>query len=91
MTQQATPPKIEFPCADYPVKIIGSATPEFTELVLDIVARHAPDLDPSALRVRDSRGGRFLSVQVRITATGIDQLQAIHRDLQATGLVHMVL
>jgi uncharacterized protein len=41
--------------------------------------------------LRDSRNGNFLSVQVLITATSVEQLQAIHVDLRATGRVHMVL
>ncbi|HAW23298.1 MAG TPA: hypothetical protein DCX38_08025, partial [Pseudomonas sp.] len=53
--------------------------------------RHAPDFDETTLVTRDSRNGRFLSVQVLITATSVDQLQAIHVDLRATGRVHMVL
>ena len=79
MTEDVKPPKIEFPGAD------------FAELVLDTVQRHAPDLDRGPLVTRDSRNGRFLSVQVLITATGVDQLQAIHQDLRATGRVHMVI
>ena len=53
--------------------------------------RHAPGFDETTLVVRDSRNGRFLSIQVLITATGVEQLQAIHVDLRATGRVHMVL
>lgn len=58
---------------------------------MEIIQRHAPDLDVETLVVRDSSKGRFLSVQVLITATDVDQLQAIHNDLRATGRVHMVL
>jgi uncharacterized protein len=85
------PPKIEFPCANYPIKVIGEAGDGFAELVIEVLQRHAPDLDPGTLVTRDSRNGRFLSVQVLITATGVEQLQAIHVDLRATGRVHMVL
>lgn len=88
---QAQPPKIEFPCAGYPVKVIGDAGDGFTELVVEVIRRHAPDLDETSLVVRDSRNGRFLSLQILITATGVDQLQAINTDLRATGRVHMVL
>lgn len=91
MTADIPEPKIEFPCPSYPVKIIGDAGPDFAELVCCIVQRHAPDLDRTTLSVRDSRNGRFVSVQVLITATGVDQLQAIHLDLRATGRVHMVI
>lgn len=84
-------PKIEFPCERYPIKVIGTSGDDFSELVIAVIQRHAPDLDASTLVVRDSRNGNFLSVQVLITATGVEQLQAIHADLRATGRVHMVL
>lgn len=84
-------PKIEFPCERYPIKVIGDAGDDFSDLVIEVVRRHAPDLDTTSLVVRDSRNGRFLSVQVTITATGVEQLQAIHGALRATGRVHMVL
>ncbi len=84
-------PKIEFPCERYPIKVIGDAGEGFREMVLEVIGRHAPDLDASTLVMRDSRNGRFLSVQVLITATGVEQLQAIHVDLRATGRIHMVL
>ena len=85
------PPKIEFPCERYPIKVIGTAGEGFSDLVIGVIQRHAPDLDTSTLVMRDSRNGNFLSVQVLITATGVEQLQAIHLDLRATGRVHMVL
>ena len=88
---EAKAPKIDFPCERYPIKVIGDAGEGFAELVVEVIQRHAPDLDATSLVVRDSRNGRFLSVQVLITATGVEQLQAIHVDLRATGRVHMVL
>lgn len=85
-------PKIEFPCERYPIKVIGTAAgDDFSSLVIEVIQRHAPDLDASTLVLRDSRNGNYLSVQVLITATGIEQLQAIHEDLRATGRVQMVL
>lgn len=71
--------------------MIGTAGEGFSDLVIEVIQRHAPDLDTSTLVMRDSRNGNFLSVQVLITATGVEQLQAIHVDLRATGRVHMVL
>jgi putative lipoic acid-binding regulatory protein len=90
-TPDVQPPKIEFPCERYPIKVIGDSFDGFSDLVIEIVRRHAPDFDETTLVLRDSRNGRFLSVQVLITATSVDQLQAIHIDLRATGRVHMVL
>ncbi len=83
-------PRIEFPC-QYPIKVIGAAGEGFTDLVLEIVERHAPGFDASSVEVMDSKNGRFLSVRLIMTATGAEQLQALHVELKATGRVHMVL
>lgn len=85
------PPKIEFPCADYPIKIIGDSCDTFVEVVLEVVKRHAPDVNPEKIKRRDSSNGRFLSVQVYIHAQCIEQLEDINRDLRETGIVRMVL
>ncbi len=84
-------PKIEFPCADYPIKIIGRAGPDFKELVIDIVRQYAPDLDLSKVDEQDSKKGTFTSVRMKVTATGADQLDAMHKALKATGRVQMVI
>ncbi|MCQ4273014.1 DUF493 domain-containing protein [Pseudomonas kuykendallii] len=91
MTEETQAPKIEFPSERYPIKVIGDAHESFVDMVVEVIQRHAPDLDASTVVKRDSRNGRFLSVQVLITATGVEQLQAINVDLRATGRVHMVI
>jgi putative lipoic acid-binding regulatory protein len=91
MNENTQAPKIEFPCHGYPIKVIGHAGEDFSEMVVEVIRRHAPDFDSTTVRVRDSSNGRFLSVQVSIIATGIEQLEAIHTDLRATGRVQMVL
>ena len=83
-------PKIEFPC-DYLIKVIGDSAPDFVEFVVAVVERHAPGVDDNKVSVKDSRGGRFASVNLTIWATGEPQLQAMFDDLKASGRVHMVL
>lgn len=90
MTTQE-PPKIEFPCANYPIKVLGVASDEYQAAVLDIIEKHAPDLDRSKIRVQDSRNGRFHSITVFIVATGVDQLQAIFEDLKKKPSTRMVI
>ncbi len=85
-----TPPRVEFPC-DYPIKVVGDGAADFREIVVDIIRVHAPDLDEARVSVRESRNGRFLSVNVVIRATGEAQLQAIFTSLKQTGRVQMVL
>lgn len=84
------PPRIEFPC-DYPVKVLGRRVEAFEATVIAVFERHAPGFDRDAIALRDSSRGTFVSMTVVITATGPAQLDALHRDLRATGLVQMVL
>lgn len=87
---QPRAPKIEFPC-DYVIKVIGDAAPDFTKVVVQVVEQHAPGICEADVTVNDSSKGRFSSVQLKIVATGEDQLKALFEDLKATGRVHMVL
>ncbi len=83
-------PKIEFPCA-YPIKVLGRSSVDFEGIVLAVVARHAPGFDQQTIEVRSSREGTFTSLTITITATGPQQLEALHQDLRATGHVKMVI
>jgi len=83
--------RIEFPCENYPIKIVGEASPDYERLVLEAVESHAPGFDRSGATIRDSKNGRYCSVTVKITATGEDQLKALFEDLKRQPLVRMVL
>jgi putative lipoic acid-binding regulatory protein len=76
--EQETP--FEFPC-DFPIKAMGRAGEGFDLLVLEIVRRHAADLDESRVKVRQSRGGKWISVTVTVRARSKGQLDAIYREL----------
>lgn len=89
MTEQE-PPKIEFPC-EYPIKVMGKAHPDFHAYVLEVMHRHAPGFDESAITIRDSSKGTFQAITVVITCTGKPQLEAIHDDLKEHRMVHMVI
>ena len=83
-------PKIEFPC-DYPIKILGDAHEAFTARVVAVVKNHAPDMDETKVKIKESSKGRFLSVTVVINATGQPQLEAIFAELKTLDIVKMVL
>ena len=89
MSQQE-PPKIEFPC-NYHIKVVGRRCEHFNESVLTIFERHAPGFDAEAITVKSSSGGKFISLTIVIEASGVGQLEALHKDLMATGLVSMVI
>jgi hypothetical protein len=87
---EVDPPKIEFPC-DYPIKVLGSNVEDLESVVLAVFDSHAPGFSTERITRRASREGTFLSITVHITATGKSQLEALHADLMATGLVKMVI
>jgi putative lipoic acid-binding regulatory protein len=85
------PPKIEFPCENYPIKVLGDAGPYLHTYVVEIMERHAPGFDQTRITIAESSRGSFQSVTVWITATGIEQLIAIHEDLRINKKVKMVM
>lgn len=91
MTDTPEAPKIEFPCADYPIKVVGDNADDFMAFVVQTVKGFDPDLDEQKVSVQDSRNGRFRSVRLMMTATGEAQLKLMFEKLKASGRVHMVL
>jgi putative lipoic acid-binding regulatory protein len=53
--------------------------------------RHAPGFDQTRITINESSKGRFQSLTVWITATGIEQLTAIHEDLRISKKIKMVM
>ena len=88
--QEPDPPKIEFPC-DYPIKVLGQSSDAFESIILEVFERHAPGFDQAGITARDSSKGTFTALTITITATGPEQLEALHQDLLATGHVKMVI
>lgn len=84
------PPKIEFPC-DYPIKILGDNHARFTDRVVAVVRRHAPELLDEKVSCRESRNGNYISVTVVIRAEGEEQLKRLHNELKSDQWVRLVL
>jgi putative lipoic acid-binding regulatory protein len=81
---------LTFPC-DFPIKAMGKVSDGFNLLVLEIVQRHAPDIQEDAVKSRMSSGGKFISVTVTVRATSKAQLDNIYLDLTAHEQVIMAL
>lgn len=81
---------LEFPCS-FPLKVMGLDAEGFHATVVEIVRRHAPDLEDAAVSSRPSRGGKYVSVTVVIEARSQDQLDALYRELSGHERVMMVL
>ena len=79
---------LEFP-TPFTYKVMGQALPELVDQVVEVVQRHAPgDYTP---QVKPSSKGNFHSVSITITATHIDQVEILYKELADLELVRMVL
>jgi uncharacterized protein len=85
------PPKIEFPCENYPIKVLGDASQEMHTFVIEVMERHAPGFDQTRITINESSKGRFQSLTIWITATGVEQLTAIHEELRVSTSIRMVM
>ena len=84
-------PTIEFPCEDYPIKVIGMSEDDLQRSVVEIVRSHDFAFSEETVTLQASSKGNYLSVRFSIRATGKAQLQALHQDLLAHPSVKLVL
>jgi len=73
---------IDFPCT-FPIKVIGKTEENFEGFVIELVRQHVPDLCESHVKVRESRGGKWVAVTLVVQAESQEQLDDIYRDLSA--------
>ena len=81
---------LAFPC-DFPIKVMGRKEPRFTQTIMEIVLRHAPDFHPETIEMRPSRQGKYLSVTCVVRARSREQLDALYQELCDHPSVVMVL
>ncbi len=86
--EQETP--FEFPC-QFPIKAMGRKTATMESAVIAIVQRHVEASSAIDIKIRESKGGKFVSVTVEINAQSKAQLEAIYLDLSACPDVVMTL
>ncbi len=70
---------------------MGRKEPRFTQTVMEIVLRHAPDFLPETIEMRPSRQGKYLSVTCVVRASSREQLDALYQELCDHPSVVMVL
>lgn len=89
MTQQKQT-LLEFPCL-FPIKAIGRTHNDLDVTVVGIIKKHVPDIREGAIESKLSKGGKYTSVTVTITATNKTQLDNIYQDLCICERVMMAL
>lgn len=81
---------LEFPC-DFPLKIMGLASDNLAQAVLEVVVRHAPNFEAASMAMRASSGGKYISLTCTVVATSKPQLDNLYRELSSHPLVKVVL
>ena len=79
-----------FPCS-FPIKVIGRNSVDFEAIVIEIVRRHAPDLEDSAVSSRTSGGNAYRAVTATFMAQSRSQLDALYSELSGHEQILMVL
>ncbi len=72
---------IEFPC-DYRLKAMGRQSDNFIDIVYEIACKYAPETPRENIKINPSKKGNFISVNVTIYATCIEQIHGIYGDLK---------
>ncbi|BCN92869.1 UPF0250 protein [Thiomicrorhabdus immobilis] len=72
---------IEFPC-DFRLKAMGKNSESLVEVVYEIACRYAPNTPRDNIHITNSKGGKFISVNVTIYATCLEQIHGIYGDLK---------
>lgn len=81
---------IEFPSL-FPIKVMGPKVDGFVETMTAIATEHDPSFEMTRVQLRDSSGGKYLSVTLTVTATSREQLDNLYRALTAHPLAKYVL
>lgn len=79
---------LEFPCS-FTFKVMGENKPELADRIVEVIQRHAPgDYTP---KVTPSSKGTYSAVSVNITATSIEQVETLYKELGEIDIVRVVL
>lgn len=84
------PTAFEFPCP-FPIKVIGKVDEHFEEMVFEVIRAHVPAVQKEWMSVRQSSGGKYLSVTLTFVAQSQHQLDELYRDLGRQPGVVMIL
>jgi len=81
---------MDYPCA-FTIKTMGLAGSGFEEIALEIVQRHAPEVESSSIASKLSKTNKFVSLSITLTAKSKQQMDAIYQDLSNCEQVLMSL
>lgn len=81
---------LEFPC-EFPMKIVGQCTDDFSEKIVAVIKKHAPDFNAASVQMKASSKGNYISLGILVNATSQDMLDDLYKELSSHPLVKFVL
>lgn len=84
-------PKIEFPCDDYVIKIVGDSVPEFKPFVTAVLSQFDDQVHEGRFSENPSKKGNFVSLTIRMRIEKEAHLDELFVELKANSMVKMVL
>lgn len=81
---------LEFPC-DFPIKVMGEASADFAQMVVDTIRLHVPEYSAEGISIRPSSAGRYIAVTCTVHVTHRALLDDIYRALSGHPRVKIVL
>jgi putative lipoic acid-binding regulatory protein len=81
---------IEFPC-HFPIKIMGSNTPDFLKEIHEITLKHFPQIEQEKITHKTSKGNNYLAITVTVYAENQEMLDNFYREVSKHPEIKMVL
>lgn len=81
---------MEFPC-NFPIKVIGINSPNFTSDVTNIARKHFPALLDTDIQIQPSKNQNYLALTVNVLAHNQKSLDALYLELTKHPDIKMVL
>lgn len=85
------PPKIEFPCHEFPIKVIGAQDVDFRAEVISTLSTLGVTICETAIKTASSRNARFVSLTIFIIAESAGQLSELNTELRKLPAVKLVI
>ncbi|RYG85474.1 DUF493 domain-containing protein [bacterium] len=84
-------PRIEFPCEDYPIKVVARESDDVRDRVDAVFTRHFGAFPRERVAERASAQANFVAFTYLMTVRDVEQLGALHAELKTHSDVVMVL
>lgn len=81
---------MKFPC-DFPIKIIGKNTPDFTNDIIRIVRQHFPNTEDKSIVIKPSQQTNYVGLTATVRAFEQATLDALYQELTHHPDIKMVL